>query len=105
MKIFYGKSLSSSAIALKWVKPHPQNGILKPYEVKCYDMDGVVSWSANALTNTSTSALILGLKPFNEYTCQLKASTIPHDEQNSIDCITMVETSSFRTYKKGEQIE
>ena len=102
MTIFFAKALSSNAIGLKWLEPNPPNGILKPYVVKCYNVDGVVSWSTNALTNTTTSALILGLQPYYEYTCQLKASTIPHKGQSIIDCTTIIEISPLRTLKTSE---
>ena len=102
MTIFYGKALSSNAIGLRWKEADPPHGILKPYEVKCYNMDGAVSRSANALTNTSTSALILVLQPFHKYTCMLIASSIPYKEQNSKDCMTIIETTSFRTYRMGK---
>ena len=67
LKWFSGKALSSRELVLKWKEPYLKNGILKPYVVKCANLNGSEYHPANNLSDTSTSALFVNLHPKTVY--------------------------------------
>ena len=50
-------------------KPYQKNGILKPYVIKCVNLNGIEYRPANYLSDTSTSALFVNLHPKTVYLC------------------------------------
>ena len=96
-----GQALSHHEIELRWDKPKPANGNLKPYEVSCHEVGG--NSSANVQT-TKRLVIFKNLLPKTLYKCTVKASTLPEKEQNPKECEVLVESSPIQTLDFGASI-
>ncbi|VDM24070.1 unnamed protein product [Hydatigera taeniaeformis] len=89
-----GKAISSTEIEVKWSKPKHPNGILKPYQVACFDTSHGSTPLMTTTTNNETTFVIVGnLIPNREYRCSVVASTIPAVGQDPLECESRSEMS------------
>ena len=84
------------------MEPNPTNGILQPYEIKCFAPDGKVFWPINPISNKTSSALIVSLQPHTEYKCTLIASAIANEGQQPEECRKRMVLEPIRTFSVGE---
>ena len=72
-------SLSSTSLYLSWEPPSQPNGVIIDYNYTCSDDNATMSYNkSDMMTNSSSlrNAILTGLEPFRQYTCNVTASTV-----------------------------
>ncbi|VDM33335.1 unnamed protein product [Hydatigera taeniaeformis] len=73
-----GKAISPTEIRLTWRKPLHPNGVLKPYQASCVDIERRgTPQIVTTKDSRTTSAVVGNLIPDTKYQCSVVASTVP----------------------------